>query len=309
MICSQRLELACSHVLRLDQIVVISRADDEQHTIFSSKKVDDPRPAGNAPRKRLVRIAERSVDDDHMRRSRRVAFTHSHQRFLEKVGRKTIWKTLGVRRISRRIQHIDEIDRTFERAIPHLIKITVDDGRSHCGAMLAWSDSQRFKPERVIDAERAREPRVGGEWDGIEDRGDRIAVKRGRYAVRRAVDFLNRNQLEDALRPDLQHRFLASQAGRITGKRRSNGACRHIAQQRMIASTRDARTPDHLATDRLDSRACLLLCRLAILTKHQLDFDADRLRLPAGFRAQDFIVGGRNTILRSPRSDIAQLRE
>lgn len=82
-------------------------------------------------------------------------FPHPHECFLEHIGWQPIGETLRVRWISRRIEHVDEIDRAFERAVLGVVQVPVDHRRRHRGTVLARSDSERFKSERIIDAQRA----------------------------------------------------------------------------------------------------------------------------------------------------------
>lgn len=80
-----------------------------------------------------------------------VLLPHPHQRFLEHIGMQSIRETLAMRRISRRIWHVDEMNPPFEGAAPSMVQIAVDHGQGHPDAVRARPYGELRKPEGIVD--------------------------------------------------------------------------------------------------------------------------------------------------------------
>jgi hypothetical protein len=171
--------------------------------------------------------------------------------------------------------------------------------------MPAQADCEALEVKGIIDAKGTGEARMCRQRNRVEDRHDRITVERWRIDSRLTDYLLGRDELEDALWPNLKHGLGPGEAGGVTPYNVSERWSRQIREQCVITSTGDPRAGDDVAPDRKNSRAGLGFNRIAIAAKDQFDLDTGERGVTGILVDEDVAIGRRNSVLGPPSPDVA----
>ena len=145
-------------------------------------------PSRNLTGKWFVSVAEGQVHDKDLLAA---VCTHSQDSFYNYVDDQSAFvEGLVTKRWG--IHHGPEIHAATNGGW-WVIQVTVQNERSHCRAVNAFSDCARFKIVWIVDNEPISQKRVGLHWNGIKDSGDRfwICRQRSSYFCLKAVFRLN----------------------------------------------------------------------------------------------------------------------